>query len=82
MASIFAFCPVDARINDQAERGIIERMTIDAPCRASRYDATSAILRDRLKQRGGHMDHFPATRFETLNIARELAAQQPDFLHL
>ena len=58
-----------------AQRDVFERMTIDAGLRAGRYDATSAILRDRLKQRGGHMDRFAATRFETLNTARGIAAQ-------
>lgn len=58
-----------------AQRDVFERMTIDAGLRAGRFDATSAILRDRLKQRGGHMDRFAATRFDTLNTGRGLAAQ-------
>lgn len=58
-----------------AQRDVFERMTIDAGLRAGRYDATAAILRDRQKVRGGHVDRFAATRFEKLNIARGIAAQ-------
>ncbi len=58
-----------------AQRDVFERMTIDAGLRAGRYDATSAILLDRQKLRGGHIDRFAATRFEKLNIARGIAAQ-------
>ncbi|MBB3995079.1 hypothetical protein GGR95_002729 [Sulfitobacter undariae] len=58
-----------------AQRDVFDRMTIDAGLRAGRYDATSAILKDRLKQRDGHMDRFAASRFEKLNTARGIAAQ-------
>jgi len=58
-----------------AQRDVFERITIDAGLRAGRYDATAAILRDRQKIRGGHIDRFAATRFETLNNARGIAAQ-------
>ncbi|MEQ6202382.1 tetratricopeptide repeat protein [Sulfitobacter sp. HNIBRBA2951] len=58
-----------------AQRDVFERMTIDAGLRAGRYDATAAILRDRLGRRGGHHDRFSATRFERLNTARGIAAQ-------
>jgi len=58
-----------------AQRDVFERMTIDAGLRAGRYDATAAILRDRQKLRGGHIDRFAATRLEKLNTARGIAAQ-------
>jgi len=58
-----------------AQRDVFERMTIDAGLRAGYYDATKAILHDRLKQRGGHIDRFAATRFERLNTARDIAAE-------
>lgn len=58
-----------------AQRDVFERMTIDAGLRAGRYDATAAILRDRLARRGGNHDRFSATRFERLNTARGIAAQ-------
>jgi len=58
-----------------AQRDVFERMTIDAGLRAGRYDATAAILHDRLGQRGGNHDRFSATRFERLNSARSIAAQ-------
>lgn len=59
----------------RAQRDVFERITIDSGLRAGRYDATAAILRDRLAQRGGTMDRFAATRFEKLNTARGIAAQ-------
>lgn len=59
----------------RAQRDVFERITIDAGLRAGRYDATAAILRDRLAQRGGTIDRFAATRFEKLNTARGIAAQ-------
>jgi tetratricopeptide (TPR) repeat protein len=58
-----------------AQRDVFERITIDAGLRAGRYDATAAILQDRRQLRGGHTDRFAATRFETLNTARGIAAQ-------
>ena len=58
-----------------AQRDVFERITIDSGLRAGRYDATSAILRDRQKTRGGHVDRFAATRFEKINTARGIAAQ-------
>lgn len=58
-----------------AQRDVFERITIDAGLRAGRYDATAAILRDRQKIRGGHIDRFAATRLEKLNTARGIAAQ-------
>lgn len=58
-----------------AQRDVFERITIDAGLRAGRYDATAAILHDRLARRGGHMDRFAATRFEKLTTARGIAAQ-------
>ena len=58
-----------------AQRDVFERITIDSGLRAGRYDATAAILRDRQKTRGGHIDRFAATRFEKINIARGIAAQ-------
>lgn len=58
-----------------AQRDVFERITIDSGLRAGRYDATAAILRDRQKIRGGHIDRFAATRFEKINTARGIAAQ-------
>ncbi|WP_298860537.1 tetratricopeptide repeat protein [uncultured Sulfitobacter sp.] len=58
-----------------AQRDVFERITIDSGLRAGRYDATAAILRDRQKTRGGHIDRFAATRFEKINTARGIAAQ-------
>jgi tetratricopeptide (TPR) repeat protein len=58
-----------------AQRDVFERITVDAGLRAGQYDATAAILRDRQKIRGGHIDRFAATRFEKLNTARGFAAQ-------
>jgi len=58
-----------------AQRDVFERITVDAGLRAGRYDASAAILRDRQKIRGGHIDRFAATRFEKINIARGIAAQ-------
>ena len=58
-----------------AQRDVFERITIDSGLRAGRYDAAAAILRDRQKIRGGHIDRFAATRFEKINTARSIAAQ-------
>jgi len=59
----------------RAQRDVFERITIDSGLRAGRYDATAAILHDRLAQRGGTIDRFAATRFEKLNTSRGIAAQ-------
>ena len=59
----------------RAQRDVFERIIIDSGLRAGRYDATAAILRDRLAQRGGTIDRFAATRFYKLNTARGIAAQ-------
>lgn len=58
-----------------AQRDVFKRITIDSGLRAGRYDTTAAILRDRQKTRGGHIDRFAATRFEKINTARGIAAQ-------
>ena len=58
-----------------AQRDVFERMTIDAGLRAGHYDATEAILLDRLALRLGHEDRFTATRFAQLAKARRIPAQ-------
>ncbi|QUJ77925.1 tetratricopeptide repeat protein [Sulfitobacter albidus] len=58
-----------------AQRDVFERMTIDAGLRAGRYDATEAILKDRVALRGGTYDRFAATRLDRLNRARAIPAQ-------
>ena len=58
-----------------AQRDVFERMTIDAGLRAGHYDATEAILLDRLALRAGHEDRFTATRFARLADVRRIPAQ-------
>lgn len=62
-------------VGSHEQRDVFERITIDSGLRAGRYDATAAILRDRQKIRGGHIDRFAATRFEKINTARGIVAQ-------
>lgn len=58
-----------------AQRDVFERMTIDAGLRAGHYDATEAVLLDRLAVRAGNEDRFTATRFAQLADARRIPAQ-------
>ncbi|WP_375230363.1 tetratricopeptide repeat protein [Roseobacter sp. S98] len=58
-----------------AQRDVFERLTIDAGLRAGRYDATEAILQDRLARRAGKADRYTTSRLESISQARRIPAQ-------
>lgn len=58
-----------------AQRDVFERLTIDAGLRAGRYAQTEAILRDRLAQRGGHVDRYAQDRLDKLAGTQQIPAQ-------
>ncbi|MEO0866466.1 MAG: tetratricopeptide repeat protein, partial [Pseudomonadota bacterium] len=56
-------------------RDVFERMTIDAGLRSGMYDATEALIEDRMARRAGAVDRFAATRLASLQDARRIPAQ-------
>ncbi|WP_299374998.1 tetratricopeptide repeat protein [uncultured Tateyamaria sp.] len=58
-----------------AQRDVFERMTIDAGLRSGMYDATEALLEDRIARRAGAIDRFSATRLANISDARRIPAQ-------
>ncbi|WP_299602466.1 tetratricopeptide repeat protein [uncultured Tateyamaria sp.] len=58
-----------------AQRDVFERMTIDAGLRSGMYDATEALLEDRIARRAGAVDRFAATRLASIQDARRIPAQ-------
>ncbi|GGX59893.1 tetratricopeptide repeat protein 38 family protein [Tateyamaria omphalii] len=58
-----------------AQRDVFERMTIDAGLRSGMYDATEALLEDRIARRAGAIDRFAATRLASIQDARRIPAQ-------
>ena len=57
-----------------AQRDVFERVTIEAGLRAGRLDATEALLRGRIAQRGGAIDAFADKRLRMIADAREIGA--------
>ena len=58
-----------------AQRDVFERMTIDAGLRSGMYEATEALIEDRIARRAGAIDRFAATRLASINDARRIPAQ-------
>ncbi|WP_299553757.1 tetratricopeptide repeat protein [uncultured Tateyamaria sp.] len=58
-----------------AQRDVFERMTIDAGIRSGMYDATEALLEDRIARRAGAVDRFAATRLASIQDTRRIPAQ-------
>ncbi|MEL7131250.1 MAG: tetratricopeptide repeat protein [Pseudomonadota bacterium] len=58
-----------------AQRDVFERMTIDAGLRSGMYDASEALLEDRIARRAGAIDRFAATRLASIQDARRIPAQ-------
>ncbi len=58
-----------------AQRGVFERMTIDAGIRAGYTELAAEVLSDRHDRRGGQADRFTATRMAALDRARRIPAQ-------
>lgn len=58
-----------------AQRDVFERMTIDAGLRAGMFDATEALIEDRISRRNGAVDRFAATRLASIDAERRIPAQ-------
>lgn len=56
-----------------AQRDVFERLTIEAGLRAGRFAEAKALLRNRVRVRGGHEDSFAASRMAQIAAAQALS---------